>query len=348
MNARARSVLLALAVGDALGLPADYHRSVRTPWVRGALWERTSELDAQQVSHPLLPFTPTLADRNGVVATDDAETASVAARAILDADAADDGATPSSVMFATWHSVHADPQAWMGIAARNAVRVAARGDKPPRTGSDNPARMDDTALAAAVPFGIRFAGNAALAATHAGAYASITNADEGISAARALAAAIATVLGGSPLREGIDAARTELADDAWTRDNLDAARAIVAEARRPFAALPALQRTVAPRTYSFGGVAAETLPLALALAELADGDPEAGIPLALTFARTADSVPALVGALCAATGELSWPEWSAVDELRGILLPATAGWRLSTLADALGGDGDRDDERWRA
>ncbi|MDQ1204493.1 ADP-ribosylglycohydrolase family protein [Microbacterium sp. SORGH_AS_0862] len=123
--ARARAVLLGLAIGDALGAPADVHRSVRTPWVRGRLWAGSAELDAERVSRPLLPFAPTLDDARGISATDDTEEAVAAAICLLAADAGTDAG-----LFARWLAIHADRDAWLGVAARSAERNAARDALP--------------------------------------------------------------------------------------------------------------------------------------------------------------------------------------------------------------------------
>jgi ADP-ribosylglycohydrolase len=332
---RAAGALLGLAVGDALGLPADVHRSVRDPWPRGAVWRANAGLDAERVSRPLLPFAAGLDGTRGIVPTDDAETAAVAALALLESENPDD-------WFATWLRYHSPDDAWMGVAARSAVRNAALGLRPPETGADNPASWGDDALPAAVVAGIAV-GDPLAAGDTAARYAEITNADEGVEAARALAVAVCSLVSGTGLAAALEDAESAVPRDGWLADGFAAASAIVADSPATpgagFATLPALIERLSPRDYSHAGIAAHTLPLAFALTRLAGGDAAVAIPLALSVARSADSLPPLCGALCGAFGDPSVraSAWTSLDELHGILLPGTRGLRLTGLAARLVG-----------
>lgn len=335
LRERAAGAFRGLAIGDGLGAAAEQHRSVRTPWVRGALRANAAALDTERVSHPMLPFAPNLDERSGITPTDDSETAAVAAIVLL----AGDGSPEA--LFAGWLEHHGRDDAWLSVAARGAVRLAELGYAPPITGSDNPAAVADNAVPAAIPFGIRYAGRPVEAARAVRPYAEITNAHEGVEAVRVMAAAIAVLVGGGDIDAALAAARAEARADGWLLDNLDRALDIVAvttgTASSPFAAIPPLMHLLSARTYSHGGIAPDTVPLALAVTTLAQGDPRIGIPLALSFARSSDSVPAFVGALCgAASGTSAFEgDWSDVDALAGAMLPTTRGRRLSELASSL-------------
>jgi ADP-ribosylglycohydrolase len=330
---RAAGALLGLAIGDSLGLPADMHRSVREPWPRGAVWRANAALDAERVARPLLPFAADLEGTRGIVPTDDSETAAVAALALLSGDDPDG-------WFAVWLEHHAREDAWMGVAARSAVVNAKLGLRPPQTGSDNPASWGDDALPAAIPIGIAIA-DADRAGQTAARYATITNAGEGVDAARVLAIAISRLVAGQPLAVALDNAVAAVPDGGWLADGFEAAAEIVGAAEvsaaAGFAALPALIERLSPRDYSHAGIAAHTLPLAFALARIAHGSAAVAIPLALAIARTADSLPPLCGALCGALGDRSTldPAWAGLDELHGVLLPGTRGVRLRDLAERL-------------
>jgi ADP-ribosylglycohydrolase len=332
---RAIGAFRGLAIGDGLGAAAEQHRSVRTPWVRGALRANAATLDAERVSHPMLPFAPNLDERSGIVPTDDAETAAVAASVLLESDGSPEA------LFASWLQHHGHEDAWLSVAARGAVRLAGLGYTPPITGSDNPAAVADNAVPAAIPFGIRYAGRPADAARAVRPYAEITNANEGVEAVAVMAAAIAVLVGGGDIDTAVAAARSEARPDGWLRDNLDRALAIVAPvaqaASSPFGSITPLMHLLSARSYSHGGIAPDTVPLALAVMMLAQGDPRIGIPIALTFPRSSDSVPAFVGALCGAASGAGALEgdWGAVDTLAGIMLPTTRGVRPSELASML-------------
>ena len=78
-----------------------------------------------------------------------------------------------------------------GFSERAAIDNFKRGLQPPATGNDNPQHYDDSAAGRAVASGLYYAGEPARAAQLAEADAEITNAEDGIYAARAMAAAIA-------------------------------------------------------------------------------------------------------------------------------------------------------------
>ena len=333
LHRRARGALLGLAIGDALGAPADVHRTVRTPWVRGRLWAASADLDQQRVSRPLLPFAPTLSDTHGVVPTDDAEEAAAAALALLAAGDDDDA------LFENWLLHHAGEDVWLGVAARSAVVNAAWGLRPPQTGNDGPAADDDAAVPGALAFAISAAGDADDAARGARRYARITHAGDGVDAAAFMAALVTRLLVGATFDAALTRAREEVRLGSWLAAGLESAESIAAESSKGsgFSAVLPLIQALSPRMYSHAATAAETVPLAVAMTLLTQGDPERAIPLSLTIARKADSLPAFVGALCGAMrGTTAFDTaWNDLDQLRGILLPSTAGIRLTTLAGCL-------------
>ncbi|PSK92363.1 ADP-ribosylglycohydrolase [Murinocardiopsis flavida] len=329
----ARGALLGLAVGDAIGMPAHFHRHARSGWSRAMLWQLSADLDAQQVSRPLLPFTPT-ADGHPLCGTDDTETMATAALVLLGAE--DHG---SDGLFRRWrHYIAEDPEAWCGTAERSAARNARKGLVPPHTGADNPVHWDDGAVSAAVACGVRYAGDVEQADRVAAAYAGITHAHEGVEAARAMARIIAALVAGSPWEAALDEGAAAVARDGWLGRNLRTAEEIARQASSAFAAVPALARALSPGTYSDARVAPETLPAALAIARLCGPAPEAAIQAASLLSRQSDSLPAMVGAMTgAAAGADALPEeWrTEVDEVRGVLVPGVAGTRLGTLATRL-------------
>lgn len=329
---RARGALLGLAIGDSLGLPADFHRSVRHAWSRGALWRGSAALDDQSVSRPLLPFSVTLDGIRGVVPTDDTETAAVAALVLL-GDPGD-----LDALFEGWLEHFAADGVWCGIAARSALAAAALGSRPPVTGNDNPAHYDDSAVPAGVSIGVAFHGRPAEASALAGSYASISNAEDGIWGCQWMAVAVAALVAGAGTLDALDEADRVVPSDTWLADNMSIAREIADRGPDPFSALPELIGRLSPRNYSHGGAAPETVPLAAAIVRLATVDPGRAIPLALSIARQSDSLPALVGALCgAASGATAFGErWrTEVGTVGGVLIPSTAGLDLRELADRL-------------
>jgi len=188
-----------------------------------------------------------------------------------------------------------------------------------------------------VPAGIRWAGDPATAAAVTRRLAAITNAEVGIDGAAAFAAAIAVVVGGGDLEAAVGAARGEIGAATWLSRMMGTAERILEEEGSLFAAIPAFNDDVANRTYSFGNVVAETLPLALLIARRCSGL-EHGLAVAALIPKQADTLPAMVGALLGgASGATAIPRsWSSrVEKLTGVCVPSTRGARLRDLAAAL-------------
>lgn len=331
----ARGALLGLAMGDALALPAEYHRHARAGWGRGVLWEKNAELDRQRVSRPLLPFGLGGTDHGVLCGTDDTETAATAALILLGAAQHDQDS-----LFHGWRAHYVDTDGvWCGIAERGAVVQVLRGETPPVTGTDNPVYWDDSAVPAAVSVGLCHAGDPATATAVAEDYARITHDRDGVWAAGAMAHAIAALAAGEGLRAALSGAEGTTPCDSWLQRGFERAKTVErGSSGGVFDTVPALIDSFGRPGYSHGGVAPETLPLAFTVTRLVNGDLTAGLQAAALFPRQSDSLPAMVGALCGALGgERSVPPvWrEQVNRLEGVLLPGVADHHLTELADLL-------------
>lgn len=325
--------LLGLAVGDSVGYPADFHRTIRSPWMRSRLWAGSAELDEQQVSKPLLPFVLNSSATSPFEPTDDTEAAVLALRIAL--DSVDE--SPERA-FEAWKNYTSSADVWSGVAERSAIINASRGLCPPQTGQDNPAAFSDSAVPSGVVFGLIHAGSPDAAADAAAKWASITHAQDGIWAASVMAAAIALIAAGEDIEPSLDYAERFAPIGSWLSTNFTRSREVLEFNIQPFNALPSLLSALSPRQYSHGGVAPESLPLAFAVVRLTTENPELTLPFALSIARHADSVPAFVGAIAGtARGALSFGEqWPAtLDRVVGLFYPALANESLSTLAQEL-------------
>ncbi|MFC4610267.1 ADP-ribosylglycohydrolase family protein [Streptomyces maoxianensis] len=353
-------LLLGLAAGDAAGWPAARHRAARMPeWTR----RLTRELDnfAEQNATTTLPVPIALnqpPEPLRLGPSDDAEWAAFAAETVL--TAAGDlfaGLAPGRRMRAAvdlaWNSLASEvaaaadrapevESAVLPLRARISVRAGlgnlATGLRPPATGHDNPHYFDDAACVRAVVLAVVHPGDPAAAAALAEFDARYSQDGDGVHGARAMAAAVAAALGGASVDDAVDAALAQLPDATEIGRNAQHAVKLARDAHGAFELVPLLEHQIVDHVYSYGIAAAETVPVALALATAARGRVAEAVPAAACLSRVADSAPALAGALTGALGggdavPVTWRD--ACRTLAGCALPRLAGTDLVELAGLL-------------
>ncbi|WP_371678975.1 ADP-ribosylglycohydrolase family protein [Streptomyces sp. NBC_01276] len=359
---RIEGLLLGLAAGDAAGWPAARHRASRMPeWTR----RLTRELDtfAEQNATTTLPVPIALnqpPEPLRLGPSDDAEWAAFAAESVLTAagvllsDLSRSRRMRAAIDLA-WNALASEiaaaaerapevESAVLPLRARISVRAGlgnlAAGLRPPATGHDNPHYFDDAACVRACVLAVVHPGDPRAAADLAEFDARYTQDGDGVHGARAMAAALATALAGADTDTAVDAALEQL--PAATEIGRNARHAVeLARAdggAGAFALVPLLEHQIVDHVYSYGIAAAETVPVALALATAARGRVAEAVPAAACLSRVADSAPALAGALTGALGggdslPAAWRE--ACRTLSGCALPRLAGTDLVELAALL-------------
>ncbi|MFI2038647.1 ADP-ribosylglycohydrolase family protein [Streptomyces bottropensis] len=362
-GSRIEGLLLGLAAGDAAGWPAARHRAARMPeWTR----RLTRELDtfAEQNATTTLPVPIALnqpPEPLRLGPSDDAEWAAFAAEALLRAgDAAALGdlslerRTRASIDL-SWNAVASEiaaaaerapevESAVLPLRARISVRAGlgnlATGLRPPATGHDNPHYFDDAACVRACVLAAAHPGDPRRAADLAEFDARYTQDGDGVHGARAMAAALALALVGANVDDCAAAALAELPAETEIGRNARHALDLAHRHREEgtFALVPLLEHQIVDHVYSYGIAAAETVPVALALATAAEGRIAEAVPAAACLSRVADSAPALAGALTGALGGAaaipdSWR--NACRTLSGCALPRLTGTDLVHLAELL-------------
>jgi ADP-ribosylglycohydrolase len=342
---RARNALHGLAVGDALGWPALFHRSRLLPaWPRRLRREIETASETTGVLRIPMPFSLNQpAEVFELCPTDDTEWAAWTMDAILAGAASSQERMPVQGTLQSWLALAQSGENVLGwVSTRAALANLGRGILPPASGHDNPHYFDDGALCRAVPIGILFAGDPDGAAQAAEIEASITNSEDGIWTAQAIAAAMSVACAGGNAQATIQAALRLLPPESWARRVTDEALAICAfngkaspnreesiggMKSRFFSLVPQLH-DILNKEYSYGSVGPETLALTLAIVTEFREDFQEAVMAAASFAKGADSVPAIVGALCGALSPTDPvpPEWlGSVDRLKGICLPSFKG-----------------------
>lgn len=358
---RIEGLLLGLAAGDAAGWPAARHRAARMPeWTR----RLTRELDtfAEQNATTTLPVPIALnqpPEPLRLGPSDDAEWAAFAAEAVLRAGettALGDlslGRRMRASIDLSWNAVASEvaaaadrapevESALLPLRARISVRAGlgnlATGLRPPATGHDNPHYFDDAACVRACVLAVAHPGDPRLAAELAEFDARYTQDGDGVHGARAMAAAVALALAGHAVGTCVEAALTELPAATEIGRNTRLALTLAQDSESAFALVPLLEHQIVDHVYSYGIAAAETVPVALALALAARGQIAEAVPAAACLSRVADSAPALAGALTGAIGgaaavPASWRD--ACRTLSGCALPRLTGTDLIGLAELL-------------
>jgi ADP-ribosylglycohydrolase len=328
--------MFGLAYGDALSFPALFHRFQVDAMPRkrhNFVWRTNQELDEMGISRVMLPFTHRIeAQHLEICPTDDTEWALLTLRALLQ-EAHE--ITPQTFL-AIWQREVLPVASTLhsSFSERAAIENLQRGLLPPVTGNDNPLHFEDCAVPRAVPIGLLCAGDAARAARLAEWDAQITQAEDGIAAARAMAVAVALLADGVALVDALNEGRRQFAPDSWIAHVDRIAQACLAESSQPEDLTVLLTARVINSVYSYGSIAPETLPAAFAIAQACEGDLRRGCALANTIAKSADSVPAMVGALCGAVQGVDvlsaiWRQ--ALQQVRGVCLPFLRGADLQDL-----------------
>ncbi|MBX3064830.1 MAG: ADP-ribosylglycohydrolase family protein [Anaerolineae bacterium] len=340
MTDRFYGALFGLAYGDAISFPALFHR-FQAPAIprkrHNTLWQTNQTHDSTNIARLMLPFTHRLsADLLEPCPTYNTEFAMLTLKALIE----ETGAVSPRTFLSIWQRevVPNAAQVRSSFSERAAIENLKRGLLPPATGNDNPLHYEDCAAIRAVSIGLYAAGDPDRAVEIAEWDAQISQAEDGIYAAKAMAATISVLAAGKPVTEAIARGRQEFPKGSWITQVDSVAQQCAAEVSMPADLVLLLSRRVINTVYSYGNAAPETIPAAFVLAEKCAGDLKLACAFANQIAKSADSLPALVGAICGChQGDqavtLLWRE--ALNTLRGLCLPFMAGITITEYVDRL-------------
>jgi len=266
--------------------------------------------------------------------TDDTEFSVLSARALLDHK---ENFTSQGVA-ETWRRLvlsDGGARARGGTPLYGALWNLSQGMEPPLSGQDNTLNIDDGAAMRAVPFSVYSLGDPDEAARLAAIDACVSHDRDGIWAAQAIAAAVASALSGADVDEVIEQGRRFIPDDSWLGRKMDEAMGILDEFDDPFDQYEALHtRLWAPRH----SVSPEAIPQVFALFKMCKGEFRKGFLLSANFGRDADTICALTLALCGASQGLDVipKEWiEQVKQPAGVCLRFAAEENLVDLTEKL-------------
>ncbi|NUR04786.1 MAG: ADP-ribosylglycohydrolase family protein [Streptomyces sp.] len=310
LRERARGALLGLAVGDALGAPAENLKpsEIRARWGRITGYVTDEPAGTDDTEYAI--FSGLLLARHG------------------------SALTPSHVE-AAWHEWIADrdegPFRGAGFSERGTLENLRRGLTAPISAQHRHAWSDGLAMRAA-PFGVFAAGRPAEAARLAAIDGSVSHDGEGIYGGQAVAAGVAAAMAGAPTFAVVASALAVVPDDSWTARSLRRAVAVAHRGER------AVRSAVVIGGYPWTDLAPEAVALAFGAYAAADGDFRDAVLTAVNMGRDADTTAAVAGALAGATQGVSAvpPAWAtAIGPARGSCLPVMAGHHVLEVADLL-------------
>ncbi|MEU6157178.1 ADP-ribosylglycohydrolase family protein [Streptomyces sp. NPDC047130] len=310
LRERARGALLGLAVGDALGAPAENLRpsEIRARWGRITGYVQDEPAGTDDTEYAV--FSGLLLARHG-------------------------GGLTAADVEAAWHEWIADrdegPFKGAGFSERGTLENLRRGLAAPISAQHRHAWSDGLAMRAA-PFGVFAAGRPAEAARLVAVDGSVSHDGEGIYGGQAVAAGVAAAMTGAPTVAVVASALAVIPDDSWTARSLRRAVAVAHRGER------AVRSAVVVAGYPWTDLAPEAVALAFGAYAAADGDFREAVLTAVNMGRDADTTAAVAGALAGATSGVSAipDEWAApIGPVRGSCLPAMAGRHVLDIADLL-------------
>jgi len=273
---KARGCLAGLAVGDALGGPAEG----KTPEQIRSKWGRITDFISPDQ-----------------VGSDDTEYALFNARILLEKGV---NITPEMVCDAWRNHIIGENNSFKGAGFSEMLTIAnlRAGLKPPYSGEHVHSWSDGLAMRVA-PFGIVAAGNPEHAARLAEIDGSVSHSGEGIYAGQFVAAAIAMALIENSVDEIFRQASQVIPQDSWTYRAVSGAIRIGAEACGVEYLRKLYEQTVCSN-YFWTDIGPEAVALAAGIVKANRGSFRPSVIDAVNIGRDADTIAAITGAICGA------------------------------------------------
>jgi ADP-ribosylglycohydrolase len=265
--------------------------------------------------------------------TDDTEFALMTAHTLINAK----GKLTSADVLESWkqHVLPVPELKRGGASEREAAANIRRGVLPPFSGIYNSYYMSDGAAMRVTPIGIVCAGDIEGAIQMAETDASISHSRDGLWGAQAVAASVAAAMAGATVDEIFQTAINAVPKDSWMRFTLRKTLDIIEEKKTLEDCWKPLHDAL---WTEYKAVSPESIPSALAILKLTNGDFKRGIIYSGNFGRDADTISAIVGAISGAMNGMNSIPAAWIDKVRyttGVCLPFTKGMDIYEVASEL-------------
>ena len=224
-----------------------------------------------------------------------------------------------------------------GFSEMLAIRNLSRGLKPPRSGQHSHAWSDGLAMRVA-PIGVVAAGDPKHAAALTLQDGSVSHSEEGIYAGQAIAAAVASAMGGNSIDKIFSDALSVVEPDSWTARLMKKADHLVSTSNNWADLAVRAGDELTCLDYYWADLAPEAVSLSFVAFLGGEGNFSTSVLNAVNLGRDADTIAAMTaGIVGAMTGLDGIPEeWlPAVAEAPGICLQATKGMNPLDIAESL-------------
>lgn len=315
LTTHARGCLLGLAVGDALGSPAEGKSpaQIREKWgrIKGFLLENQG-------------------------GTDDTEYALFSARLMINYGFE---LTPEKIVEAYRSEILAGDNAYKGAGFSEilSIRNLENGLMPPASGQHLHSWSDGHAMRVA-PYGIVAAGLPTLAAQLAAIDGCVTHSGEGIYSGQAVAAAIAVAMTGADVAHIVETAVSAIPEDSWTCRSITRAVTIARKYDDLWDAIQPLYDEIVCHYYHWADLGPEAVALAFGVLVAADGDFVESVLGGVNIGRDTDTIAAIAGAISGARAGLQAipKDWqSRIQTAQGSCIKTVHGMNLISTADEL-------------
>ena len=290
---RARGCLAGLAVGDALGRPAEGMEP-------DEIAERWGRIEGYVADTPL--------------GSDDTEYALLTAKALLTYRERFSAETVADLWYAEVVTQRGG-FAGGGFSEMATIRNLERGHRPPRSGQHAHGWSDGLAMRVA-PIGIVATGDPQEAARLAEQDGLVSHSHEGIYAGQAVAAAVAVAMDGADADQAYAAALAAVPEDSWTARDLRRGHEIVRTSPDWSTAARTAVAELGVHRYYWADLAPEAVALAFVAVLAGAGDFRETVLNAVNLGRDADTIAAMAGGIAGAM--------SGIDEVPAEWLPAVA------------------------
>ncbi len=218
------------------------------------------------------------------------------------------------------------------------TRNLAAGLHTPQSGQFNHQMWSDGVAMAISAAGILCPGEPDQAAALAETLGSISNARDGVEAAKAVAAAVSVGMAGASVAQMCRAALNAVRAESWTATALRRILALDLPGMALEAALQTIEKEIVVSWWPWADLVTEAVPAAFAVFRATSGNAARAIPAGVRLGRDADTIGAIVGSLAGVfSGEAAIPEdWKQrIHASTGKCIGFVGGQIITEVADRL-------------